>query len=963
MAIDFIQGHAGLRRVLSVCLGLLALQTVVALAPSFDAMQGLAHYPALHMALELAAILVALMVFMVGWVHASAQRKADLTIPACVFLAVALLDFAHMLSYPGMPTWITPSGPNKSIWFWFAARFTTALGLLVVALRPAAKADRAHDRHGLYLGAALAWVALVCGLLLGVVDTSQAVFFVPQQGLTPLKHYVEYLLVAVHLVTAAVLVGVRGNPAGGMVRRMLLGAVLTMAMSEMFFTFYAEVTDVFNLLGHVYKVVAFVFVYRAFVAAGIEEPVRLLEEMQQYQAALIDASPDLMFVVDRDGRFIDYHSPRSDLLALPPSHFIGKRIEAVLPPVVASVGMQAIAEADVQGYSSGKTYALELPHGLHWFELSVSRFQKRAQEPVLYLFMARDITRRVLDAQQMRIFATAFESQQGMMITNARQEILRVNKAFTKITEYTQDEVLGKSPGLLSSGRHTPDFYRAMWQAIRETGAWRGEVWNRKKSGQVFPEWLSIAAVRDEQGEATHYVASFSDASLHKAAENQIRNLAFADALTGLPNRLHLVVLLQQLVHTCSTTGQRGALMLVDLDNFRTLNDALGRSHGDALLQQVAMRLTATVHEPDQVARVGGDSFAILIGELPADAAAAQAMAQASAQAVLQQLDQAYDLGATRHHMTSSVGITMLDGAQSDYLDEHYKRAELAMYEAKKVGGNQVHFFTDVMQEAIENRAFLESALRHALPNQELELLYQPQVDAQGRVQGVEALLRWRHPERGMISPAVFIPLAEETGIILAIGQWVLETACNTLVRWAGIPGLAQLKMAVNVSAHQFAKDEFVDDCLALIRATGCPADGLKIELTESSLAANVHTIAQKMEALRERGISFSLDDFGTGYSSLAYLKRLPLNQLKIDQGFVRDILDDQNDAAIAGMVIALAASMGLEVIAEGVETPEQRDYLARIGCHNYQGYLYGRPMPRDALEHWIAERDAVGAA
>lgn len=945
------------RRVLALCLGLLLLQVITALAPTLDAMRGLANYPALHMALEVASILVALMVFMVGWVHASAQRTANLTIPACVFLSVALLDFAHMLSYQGMPDWITPSGPNKAIWFWFAARFTTALGLLWIVARPATNAAPARDRRGLFLLAALAWAVWVYGVLLGQVDVGREIFFSPTQGLTPLKHGLEYGLVAVHLLTAAWLVRSRQGRDFSSVQAMLLGAVLTMALSEMFFTFYDEVTDVYNLLGHVYKVIAFIFVYRAFVVASIEEPRRLLEDLRQHQSAIIEASPDLMFVTDHAGRFIDYHSPRSDLLALPPAHFIGKTFGEVLPPAVADVGMQAIAEADRRGFSTGLTYSLALPSGLNWFELSVSRFQQSNASQSQYVFLARDITQRVHDEQQMRIFATTFESQQGVMITDAQQKILRVNKSFTKITGYSEAEVLGRSPSLLSSGRHTTDFYRVMWNAIEETGAWRGEVWNRKKTGEVFPEWLSIAAVRDAQGVPTHYVASFSDASLHKAAENQIRNLAFADTLTGLPNRLHLVVLLQQLIHNCQQTGQRGALILVDLDNFRTLNDALGRAPGDELLQQVAMRLSALIQEPNQVARVGGDSFAILIGRLDADTSQAQTQAQASAHAIVRSLDASYEVNNAPHHMTSSVGITMLDGGQGDHLDEHYKRAELAMYEAKKGGGNQIHFFTDSMQEEIENRAFLESALRSALPNQELELVYQPQVNAQGRVEGAEALLRWRHPERGMISPAVFIPVAEETGAILHMGRWVLETACQTLVRWATMPQMRDLQVAVNVSALQFAKDEFVDECLAVIEATGCPAEKLKIELTESSLAANVQSMVQKMEALRMQGVSFSLDDFGTGYSSLAYLKRFPLNQLKIDQGFVRDILEDQNDAAIARLVIALADSMGLDVIAEGVETELQRDCLARMGCHHYQGYLYGRPMGRDALEQWMFER------
>ena len=565
--------------------------------------------------------------------------------------------------------------------------------------------------------------------------------------------------------------------------------------------------------------------------------------------------------------------------------------------------------------------------------------------------VTQDITERKQAEQAQRIAATAFESQQGMMITNAQNVIMRVNKAFTEITGYSVEEAVGQNPRLLNSGRHDAAFFTSMAESLRRKGVWQGEIWNRRKSGEVYPEWLTISAVRDDSGQTSHYVAIFADISERKMAEDQINNLAFYDPLTNLPNRRLLMDRLTQVVTAGTRHLQKSALLFVDLDNFKTLNETQGHPQGDVLLAQVAQRLVTCIREGDTVARLGSDEFVVMLEDLSKNELEAATQTKTVGEKILATLNQDYQLEHGVHHSTSSIGITLFGGGQQESSEEPLKRAELAMYEAKAAGRHTLRFFDPQMQVEVATRVALEADLREAVLARQFVLYYQTQVADLDRTTGVEALLRWQHPRRGLVSPAEIISLAEETGLILPIGQWVLETACHQLALWASRAETAHLTIAVNVSARQFHQREFVDQVLAVIEQTGANPKRLKLELTESMLVRDVEGIITKMSALKAKGVSFSLDDFGTGYSSLSYLKRLPLDQLKIDQGFVRNIVSDPNDAAIARMVVALAASLGLSVIAEGVEIEAQRDFLASLGCHAYQGYLFSRPLPIDAVE------------
>ena len=573
------------------------------------------------------------------------------------------------------------------------------------------------------------------------------------------------------------------------------------------------------------------------------------------------------------------------------------------------------------------------------------------QGEVCVLSVTRDITERKAAENQIRKLSLAVEqSAESIVITNLRAEIEYVNQAFVANTGYSREEALGQNPRLLHSGKTPKETYAAMWDAMARGERWEGEFYNQRKDGSEYVELASISPIRQADGSITHYVAVKEDVTSKKAAQDQINSLAFYDPLTELPNRRLLIDRLKQALAASSRHGREGALLFIDLDNFKDLNDTLGHDKGDLLLQQVARRLSACIREGDTVARLGGDEFVVILDDLSVSPLEAASQAELVGEKILQALSLPSALAGQVHHSSASIGVTLFSDHE-ETIDELLRRADLAMYQAKSSGRNTLRFYDPAMQAAVSARAALERDLHEALALNHFSLHYQPQLADQRHLTGSEALLRWSHQGRGMVSPTDFIPLAEATGLILPLGKWVLETACNQLALWALRVDMQHLTVSVNVSARQFHRPEFVDVVLEVLHRTGANPNRLKLELTESMLVTNVEDVILKMTALKNRGVGFSLDDFGTGYSSLSYLKRLPLDQLKVDQSFVRDILIDANDAAIARMVIALGHALGLSVIAEGVETEEQRRMLADQGCHAYQGFLFSRAVPVDEFE------------
>ncbi len=566
----------------------------------------------------------------------------------------------------------------------------------------------------------------------------------------------------------------------------------------------------------------------------------------------------------------------------------------------------------------------------------------------------RDVTDVRFNEDELRIAATV-ESQESTMITDADSVILRVNQAFVDTTGYTSEEVVGHKPNMLKSDRHNADFYRAMWQSIEQTGKWRGEIWDRRKNGKVYPKLLTISAVKTTGGVVTHYVGSHIDISAHKAVEEEVRHLAFYDQLTGLPNRR---LLLDRLAHALAfgaRNATEGALLFLDLDNFRTLNDTLGHNTGDLLLQQVARRLEHCVRKSDTVARLGGDEFVVMLEGLSEQSLSAAAQTKIVGDKIMAALVQPYQLDLHNCRSTPSIGVVLFgDNPQS--MEELLKQADIAMYQAKQDGRNTLRFFDPFMQKAVNDRANLEADLERAIEGQQFHLYYQIQMDSSRRALGAEALIRWEHPMRGLVYPTEFIPLAEETGLIVPIGQWVLETGCAQLSAWQKNELTRDLVLAVNVSSQQFRQPDFVMQVMSSVKRHDIDPTRLKLELTESLLLNDVEGTIASMNALKKVGIRFSMDDFGTGYSSLQYLKRLPLDQIKIDQSFVRDIVTDSSDNAIVHTIIAMAKSLNLSVIAEGVENSQQRQLILDSGCTDYQGYLFGKPVPIELFNELLKE-------
>lgn len=567
--------------------------------------------------------------------------------------------------------------------------------------------------------------------------------------------------------------------------------------------------------------------------------------------------------------------------------------------------------------------------------------------------VGEDITTRKLAQAELRIAAVAFECQNGMCITDAQGVILRVNQAFTDLTGYSAEECIGMTPGrLLNSGRQDSLFYQRMWSSLTQKGNWQGEIWNRRKNGQIYAEMLTITAIASADRGVTNYVASFTDITEDKEAEAEIYRLAYYDQLTQLPNRRLLQDRLSQAVVATARNGRCGAIFFIDLDNFKALNDTRGHIVGDILLVEIAARLQAAVRQGDTVARLGGDEFVVLLEDLGPNTHEAAIVAKQLSEKLCKAIDAPFVLDGLEYHCTLSIGIGLFE--QHATVESLFKHADLALYQAKNAGRNTMRFFDPAMQVELDQHSSMVVELRQAITLNQLRLYYQPQVDVQRRVVGFEALLRWEHPVRGLVSPTDFIPLAEETGLILSIGQWVIETACEQLRSWENSPHTCELQIAVNVSARQFRQADFVAQVERVLVASGVNPARLKFELTESVVLEDVERAIEKMWAIKQLGVSFSMDDFGTGYSSLSYLARLPLDQLKIDKSFVCNLPGKRNDATIARTIITMGQGLGMHVIAEGVETEEQRAFLAEHGCNGYQGYLFSRPLSPKGLAEFL---------
>ncbi|MBI4983894.1 MAG: EAL domain-containing protein [Rhodocyclales bacterium] len=561
------------------------------------------------------------------------------------------------------------------------------------------------------------------------------------------------------------------------------------------------------------------------------------------------------------------------------------------------------------------------------------------------LCLMTDIRERRLAEQHAQLSDKVFQNtQEGIVVTDGAGSIVSVNPAFTAVTGYRPEEVLGKNPSVLQSGRHDAAFYRAMWDELHLHGQWQGEIWNRRRNGEVFPEWLNISAVRDGGGRVVYYVAVFSDISLVKQNEERLHHLAHFDALTGLPNRLLFADRLQHAMIQAQRNGSHVGLLFIDLDRFKLVNDTLGHRAGDVLLQKTSQRLVAAVRAQDTVARLGGDEFMVILPELASPAGAANV-----AEKIIEAMAPAFRIDERDVYVGASIGIAdyPLSGEDADTLTKH---ADIAMYRAKEEGRNTYQFYRPGHEGVPRDVFEMEHGLRHAVERGELRLVYQPQVEIEsGRVVAVEALLRWNHPTRGEIPPTEFIPVAEDSGLIGAIGEWVLRQACVQNKAWQD-RGLPPVRVAVNLSVRQLRNLRFAERLADILAETGLAPEWLEFELTESMVMQYAKETMAVLWQIKAMGVRLSIDDFGTGYSSLAYLKRLPVDTLKIDRSFIEGLDVDINDQAISNAIIALAASLNLRVVAEGVETAKQLGFLREHNCCDAQGFFFSRPVAADIV-------------
>jgi diguanylate cyclase (GGDEF)-like protein/PAS domain S-box-containing protein len=681
---------------------------------------------------------------------------------------------------------------------------------------------------------------------------------------------------------------------------------------------------------------------------------KLLEREARYRAVTYSAN-DAIITTDNAGNIAGWNRGAEAIFGYSETEISGQPLTRLMPHRYRDqhiAGMSRVLSGGVSHISDKTVELAGLRKDGSEFPLELSLAKWEAPEGWFVTGIIRDITERKQAEADLRIAAIAFETQDAMIITDANQVILKVNQAFTRITGYSAEEAIGQTPALLKSGYQNAQFYQAMWESLAREGYWQSEIWNRRKTGDVYPERITITVVTNVEGDAVNYVATFDDISQHKKAEETIHDLIFYDTLTKLPNRRLLVERLKHSIEVERREGKQLALMMLDLDRFKVINDSLGHLAGDELLQQVATRIAtrlrkvdivARLRKVDLLARLGGDEFILLLEDIThmEDAArvAEQIIAILSKPFYLSQGDEVC--------ITASIGISLYP-QHGDNPETLISYADAALNKAKAEGRSCFAYYSEDLTLAARERIALEARLRKAIELHELRVFYQPQVDiATGQIIGAEALVRWQDPIEGLVGPAGFIPLAEETGLILEIGAWVLRETCRQGKHWldAGLPAIT---LSVNVSAHQFRRSDVCALVTTVLTETGFPAEQLELEMTESGLMERQDKVMALLNELRALGVRFAIDDFGTGYSSLAYLKHFPLDSLKIDKGFIDDIPHLQDDMEIAATIIAMGHMLGFKVLAEGVETAEQLAFLQDKGCDAYQGYLKSKPVPAE---------------
>lgn len=936
------QGVAQMMRLLAL---LIAVQIIFCLIPTPENYYGMEHYLVLHSTMEIVSIFIAMMVFVVAWNSRSNDYPHSLIVLSSIFFVVALLDFAHTLSYPGMAKFFTENDTNKYLNFWMAARLMATLGLLTFALQSFERMTSSAKKYLMFLSMLL--LSLLFSWLVVVRQELFPIWFIPGSGLTTVKKDLEYLIIALNIVTAIIL-WKRLKSRHVLDIPLIWGAVCVIAIGELFFTLYTTKTGAYNVLGHLYKVIAYVLIYRAVVVESIERPYRELEASRHNLELTVAASNTGLWDLNLQTMEMTLSPVWKKQLGYQEHELTGHYDTwiALLHPAdrqsAIDVFQTFIKSPDVKVYEN-EFRARHKDGGYRWI-LSRGERIKAANVVVERVVGSHtDITARKLEEDRFRSAVQA--SPNAMIMVNTQGIIVLTNSQTEVMFDYEAGGMVG-----LHLDNLIPEAARASHQrnfsgyisnpSDRAMGQGR-LLFARRRNGDEFRVEIGLTPITAQDG--NYVIASVVDITARIEAERRIEKLINYDLLTGLPNRQLMMDRMQHAMTASQRSGSRLALLYLNLDRFKHVNETLGHNAGDALLIEIAQRLAQIVKHTDTVARVSGDEFALVLEEVNEDDVARMAGK------VLEEVSQGFLFEGHEIVLTPSIGVAMFpqDGADGESL---FQSADAAMNRVKQDGRNDFRFFAKEMQLRTTRMLLLESAMHHALERNEFQVVYQPQLTMDGKkIIGVEALLRWTHPELGSISPAEFIPLAESNGQIIPIGTWVLRTAMMQLKAWIEA-GLNPIIMAVNLSAIQFRHPNLQGVVTSVLAEVAIPPEFLEIELTESVATDNPLNAIAVMNDLHALGIRLAIDDFGTGYSSLSYLKKFKVYKLKIDQSFVRDIATDSDDRAIVSAIIQMSKGLGFKTIAEGVETQAQSDFLLTQGCDEFQGYIFSKPLPADQV-------------
>lgn len=903
-----------------------------------------------HLLVEMTTIVVAAMAAIMAWHNLNRIESSFAKIILFGFVTVSGLDLLHTFSYQGMPPLFGEANAQLAAFYNYCIRIVElGIGAFVIAGRPLP----GERQHWLLLG-----VFTVAVIAYGATHFGSAIpsFYVQGEGNTGVAYLFDGLIAALSALVAWLLWN--GSRASRR-NRTLAVAYVFLGIGQLTLVGAHSPGDQFSILGHICKGIAYYFIYRSVFIYSLEEPYARLTQSRKETSkqraqltALLNNIPAGVMQLDTDLRCRFANQSIRDAIAAGRAEANGALYTELLPPDWSALLTPAILAAG-QGEGGELSFSIKGSDG----ELRHKRVivvPERASDAsvvgILVLVFDRTAQERVhqqlvASLNEVNDLKAALDAHAMVTMADGRGVITKVNSKFCAILKFDEDELIGRTHSVINSGTHSREFFKHLWRTIASGQIWSGEICNRAKDGALYWMYTTIVPFIGANGKPCQYIAIRADITQRKLAEQAAEKMAFYDVLTELPNRRLMMDRLQMVKASCARTRHHGALMMIDLDNFKNVNDTIGHHAGDELLKNVAAALQECMRNEDTVARLGGDEFAVILRDLSTDAAAASCEAFGVAEKIRDRLNTSHHIAGLAFNASASIGFVIFRDEAGDQ-SELLKQADMALYRAKAHGKNRIDIFDPSLQSEILHRSSLLADLREAVPNGELRLYYQPVVDQQRKILGYEALIRWMHPGRGMVAPVDFIPMAEQSGLILEIGQWVIEEACRQLRLWSKSAESAGWTISVNVSARQFNDSNFNHKVLQAIEQSGANPRLLKLELTESMFHADVNKAIANMQALQREGIRFSMDDFGTGYSCLSYLKQLPLDQLKIDRSFIRNVVSDANDASIAKTILALADSLGLTVVAEGIETEDQFDFLARHRCDAFQGYLFGRPEP-----------------